>query len=292
MPRPARSLPTVSLLLALCSAGCSTAASAPAASRGPSASVLLVLAHPDDETMLGATLGRLKERSVPVVALYATRGEGGKRVRRQGARLVEEDPDDRWLAGERRRELVAAARHFGIARLLLLEQPDQPLADPRTGQPTRDVERFLRSGLWRLDELRAAIVRLAEQVRPEVVITLRPDCAVVHAHHQAIGRLTLALFEEGRLGSRARQVYGVTEVEWYPAASFPARAGAIPVPVDGFSPRLGMSYAAFARQGARLHRTQLVAYQGLPHHPELLVPLGPAQRPDPLVRLLGLEPAP
>jgi LmbE family N-acetylglucosaminyl deacetylase len=250
--------------------------------------VLLILAHPDDETMAGATLGRLKERGAEVSALYATRGEGGKWVRVREGKPVEEDAQREPLAAQRRRELEAAARHFGITRLALLDHPDDPFDDPATGQPTRDVQRFLQSGVWRLDELRAAISKLAVEARPDVVLTLRADCPAVHAHHQVIARIALELFLAGRLGP-ARQIYGISEVEWYPAASLPPQARALEVPTAAFSSKLGATYAAFAQAGARHHRSQLTAYQRPPRHPELLVPLGPPVAPDPLRRLLGLD---
>ena len=75
------SLPTFcifTMLVCLASQACRHAVTYPSDKQPLTDSVLLVLAHPDDETMIGSLLIHLKDANIPVHALYATMGEGGK----------------------------------------------------------------------------------------------------------------------------------------------------------------------------------------------------------------------
>lgn len=279
-----------SLLLLLASlAGCPAPAPPPATPEAPSSGVLLVLAHPDDETMLGATLARLKERRVPVDAIYATRGEGGKLVVLEDGRPVETDPDDAQLARLRTAEMAAAARHYGIRRHLILEQPDQPFEDPVTHQPTEDVRRFLDSKVWDVPALEQAITRFAAAARPDVVITLGPDARRTHAHHQAIGRIAQRLFEQRRFGPQAIELHAVDEVAGCGGSSTMSHAAALRVSRRAYSAALKQTYGAFQHAGRRLHRSQLVAHKPAAAHDEVLVPLARRGAGGALLRaLLGV----
>src|SRR3954469_1249513 len=83
--------------------------------------ILVVLAHPDDESLAcGGTIARLADAGARVVLLCASRGEKGS-VRNR-ALLAHED-----LAGVRTRELHDAANILGIAEVELLQHPDGDL---------------------------------------------------------------------------------------------------------------------------------------------------------------------
>jgi LmbE family N-acetylglucosaminyl deacetylase len=78
--------------------------------------LLLVAAHPDDETLgLGATASALAERGVPVQVVAATDGE---------AAYPEDACGRARLADVRREELVAAAAQLRQARPIFLGIPD------------------------------------------------------------------------------------------------------------------------------------------------------------------------
>lgn len=82
--------------------------------------LLLVAAHPDDETLgLGATAAALVARGVPVQVVSMTDGEGA----------YADDPAGRArLAEARRDELVTAAARLGLAAPIFLGIPDGEVA--------------------------------------------------------------------------------------------------------------------------------------------------------------------
>ena len=80
--------------------------------------VLVVFAHPDDESLTcGGTIARLADAGVKVVLLCASRGERGSIS----------DPSlvpDGDLAGVRTRELRDAAAILGISNVIVLDHRD------------------------------------------------------------------------------------------------------------------------------------------------------------------------
>jgi len=83
------------------------------------ASVLAVVAHPDDESFgLGAVLDAFASRGTRTAVLCLTHGENSS---------VHGVTDD--LARVRERELGAAARTLGVAEVSLLAYPDGALAE-------------------------------------------------------------------------------------------------------------------------------------------------------------------
>src|SRR5215469_5830029 len=112
--------------------------------------LLLVLAHPDDETLFGGTVARYTSAGVDAGLICGTRGERGKT---SGLCSVEE------LGRVRESELRESARILGIHRLEILPYVDQQLhAAPH-------------------DEIRRHIVALVRELRPQVVITFDPHGA-------------------------------------------------------------------------------------------------------------------
>lgn len=83
--------------------------------------LLLVAAHPDDETLaLGATAATLAERGVSVQVLCVTDGEA----------VYPQDPGGRArLAAQRRDGLIAAAARLRLPRPMFLGIPDGEVAD-------------------------------------------------------------------------------------------------------------------------------------------------------------------
>ncbi|WNG93512.1 PIG-L deacetylase family protein [Mycobacterium sp. ITM-2016-00318] len=86
--------------------------------------LLLVAAHPDDETLgLGATAAALAQRGVAVQVVAVTDGEAA----------YQQDGGGSALAGLRRDEMVAAAARLGLPRPIFLGIPD--------GEVTADEDR-------------------------------------------------------------------------------------------------------------------------------------------------------
>ena len=134
----------------------------------PPARILLVFAHPDDESFIAAGLARrCADNGGKVALVTATRGDAG-RVGEPPLCARDELPE------RRERELRAAADALGIAELDLLDYRDKHLAEAPAGE-VRDVTGRARS---------AASGRTSS-------ITFDPHGMNGHADHVAISRFTL-----------------------------------------------------------------------------------------------------
>ncbi|HET7559136.1 MAG TPA: PIG-L deacetylase family protein [Limnochordia bacterium] len=135
---------------------------------------LAIAAHPDDvEYWLGGTCARLGSLGTAVDVVIATRGEKGGNA-----------PN---LAEIRTVEQARAAEILGYRRLIWLDLPDRGVADT--------------------EELRARLVAILDDVRPDLVFTFdaeRPLPPYLHRDHQAIGFAAVAAFARwsGRAAAR------------------------------------------------------------------------------------------
>jgi len=127
-------------------------------------SLLLIFAHPDDETFLaGGVAARYADEGADVALVTATRGESGK---------VGEPPvcTSDELPAVREAELRAAAAALGIKAVTLLGYRDRELALA----PVVDVRR--------------ALVEAIRRQRPGVVVTFDPNGSNGHPDHIVISR--------------------------------------------------------------------------------------------------------
>jgi len=128
--------------------------------------LLLVLSHPDDESMgTGGLILRHTRADIPVHLVCATRGEKGWMGKPPGA--VEKD-----LAAIRTRELEAAASALGLSSVELWDYPDG-------GVPKSD-----------LGEITSRIREQIEKLEPAAVVGWGPDGGYGHPDHIVIGRCT------------------------------------------------------------------------------------------------------
>jgi LmbE family N-acetylglucosaminyl deacetylase len=142
------------------------------------AGLLLVLAHPDDETFFAAgAIAKCAAGGVQVGVVCATRGERGA----TGEVCSIED-----LPGVREAELRAAARVLGIHKTELLPYEDQKLS---AAPP---------------DDIRRQIVSAVRRARPQVAITFDPNGANLHPDHIAIGRFAMDA------------ISAAADARWYP----------------------------------------------------------------------------
>ena len=143
------------------------------------ADVLLVVAHPDDETAVGHYLARAifdQHRSVAVV--YTNRGTGGG-----NSRGVEQSTAMGLI---REIEARKATASFGITNVWFLDGKDTP------GQ---DLFASLQNG--KHGDLLEQVVRIVRLTRPEVILTWLPACVAGenHGDHQASGVLAVEAFD-------------------------------------------------------------------------------------------------
>jgi LmbE family N-acetylglucosaminyl deacetylase len=136
-------------------------------------SLLVILAHPDDESFpMGGTLAKYAAAGVPVTLLCATRGEAG---------MPEVSSD---VAGVvRQAELLAAAEVLGISEVRFLGYRDGKLAQA-------DQESVI-----------AQLIAAMREIQPAVVITFGPDGISGHPDHIAIHQLTTVAFDKAGIAA-------------------------------------------------------------------------------------------
>ncbi len=161
------------------------------------ASVLVALAHPDDEIFHGGMLAHLAERGARVTLVCATDGEAGRPHPSVGP------VDD--LGAVRVEELRRSCAHLGIEEPVLLRFHDSARKErQRHGDP---------HALANVDmlDVEAALRGIIADVKPHVVMTFEPHGGYYHPDHVAIHRATTAaFFASGVLGTEApeRLFYG------------------------------------------------------------------------------------
>lgn len=134
-------------------------------------SLLVVLAHPDDESFaIGGTLAKYAAEGTHITLICATRGEAG---------IPWTSPPT--TAAIRERELRAAAAILGVAEVRFLDELDGMLFK---ADHTRIIERLTAS---------------MRELRPEVVITFGPDGISGHFDHLVIHRLATVAFDRAGL---------------------------------------------------------------------------------------------
>ena len=146
--------------------------------------VLVVLAHPDDESLAcGGTLARLADLGAHIVLLCASRGENGSVS--DPALVANGD-----LASVRSQELHDAAKVLGIAEVLIFEHPDGDLR-------WADVPQF-----------HVEIVLAIQKYKPDCVITFAEDGLYWHLDHIGVHERTYTAVRS--FGPHAPPLYYVT----------------------------------------------------------------------------------
>jgi LmbE family N-acetylglucosaminyl deacetylase len=228
---------------------------------GP-ARVLLVLAHPDDETMIGPLLMAFKQRQLDVAGIYATRGEGGSVVVefKDGMVTKRDHPPPEELATRRMIELQNAAQAYGIAQIIELRAPDDPMRDPVTQKPSSDIDAFLKAGVWDLAVLEATIAGFAKKFEPDLVITMSLD-SNNHIHHQAVRKMTEVVYEAHALGAGNPPVYVLEETDGAQGGTLEPRADELVFDARQVDPGTGQTYAEEAVEASKAYVSQEVSYE-------------------------------
>jgi LmbE family N-acetylglucosaminyl deacetylase len=151
-------------------------------------SILLVFAHPDDESFgVAGTVKKYTQQGVPVDLICATRGE-------KGARL--DVPANVDTGTAREAELWAAAAIMGIRDIYFLGYIDGELDKADANKVINRIADIMR------------------RVKPEIVITFGPDGISGHSDHVAVGKAATKAFERlSAEGGGARKLYYVTIAE-------------------------------------------------------------------------------
>lgn len=143
------------------------------------ADILVLVAHPDDETEISGYLARaIYDEHKRVAVIFGTRGDaGGNAVGYAQAAS---------LGAEREIEARRACAHLGIMNVWFLDGPDTPAQDVLYSLET-----------WNHGAALGKAVRLIRLTQPEVVLTWLPDYVAGenHADHQAAGVIATEAFD-------------------------------------------------------------------------------------------------
>ena len=146
------------------------------------ASILVVSAHPDDETLfVGGTLAMYAQRGHRVFVLETTRGQGGE---------IGEPPltTRENLAAFREQEVRKAARTLGVEDIFFLPYID----------PYMEINGIARRIDVPLADFAAAIGEYIQKIDPDLVITHGSNGEYGHPQHVYTHRATRLALNNGR----------------------------------------------------------------------------------------------
>ena len=218
------------------------------------ARLLLVVAHPDDETFgCGSTLLHAAAHGWETTVVCATRGEAGEPA--PGV-----DLGGRPLAELREEELRAAASLLGVSRLVLLDFVDSGMDGdlPAGSLAAADPAAVL-----------AAVRAVATEVDPDVVVSL--DAADGHRDHAAVRDAAVAVAAERGVPAYLQALPRSLMDRWvaHMVQARPdmahLRYADLGTPDEEISVVLDTSAHLEARERAiAIHATQTSPYDGLP----------------------------
>jgi N-acetyl-1-D-myo-inositol-2-amino-2-deoxy-alpha-D-glucopyranoside deacetylase len=154
----------------------------------PARRLLLVHAHPDDESINnGATMARYAAEGARVTLVTCTRGEEGEVIPAGLAHLAPGRQDA--LGPYRVGELAAAMRELGVTDHRFLGGEGRYRDSGMMGVPSNDRPgAFWGAGL---DEAAAHLVAIVREVRPQVLVTYDPDGGYGHPDHIQAHRVAM-----------------------------------------------------------------------------------------------------
>ncbi len=199
--------------------------------------LLLVFAHPDDESVFAAGLAcETIAKGGRVALCTATPGEHGK---------VGDPPRcaRERLGAVRQAELMAACTELGISTVRVLGYPDRGLASAPG------------------DTIRRQLVEVVRAVRPHVVVTFDPNGSNLHPDHVAVSRFTsdaVAAAGDGRWFPDLGMVHATPRLLWtLPVRPWEVMRRRDPALEPGADFVLDVSaYAALKEAALKAHRTQ------------------------------------
>ncbi|MFF3749728.1 N-acetyl-1-D-myo-inositol-2-amino-2-deoxy-alpha-D-glucopyranoside deacetylase [Streptomyces sp. NPDC002018] len=180
----------------------------------PARRLLLVHAHPDDESINnGATMAKYAAEGARVTLVTCTLGEEGEIIPADLAHLAADREDG--LGTHRIGELAAAMRELGVTDHRFLGGPGRFRDSGMMGLPQNDRE----NAFWHteVDEAAAHLVEVIREVRPQVLVTYDPKGGYGHpdhiqAHRVAMRAAELAARRAYRPGSGAP--HAIDKIYW------------------------------------------------------------------------------
>ena len=219
--------------------------------------LLVVVAHPDDETFgTGSVLLHAAHAGFETTVVCATRGEAGEVT-------PESSVGDTGLGELRERELRAAAELLGVTRVEVLDFHDSGMSGEADGSTLVGAD---------ATTVRDAVLAVLEDVRPDVVVTL--DAGDGHRDHLAIRDATLSAVDAAGLASTRVYLHCLPRSlmhRWveHMASTDPSwehlRLGAVGTPDEEVTTRIDTRDHLPERLAAMAeHRSQRSPFEGLP----------------------------
>lgn len=147
--------------------------------------LMAVLAHPDDEVWMAATLAKYADQGVRTILVIATLGEEGE--------IHDPDLDADEARGRlgaiREAEVRRSAEIIGIAQLSFLGYRDSGMAGTAANEDGRNFHNADQQ------EALGRLVRIIRRERPQVIVTDNERGTYGHPDHLAAHRVTLAAFD-------------------------------------------------------------------------------------------------
>ncbi|MFI6687660.1 N-acetyl-1-D-myo-inositol-2-amino-2-deoxy-alpha-D-glucopyranoside deacetylase [Streptomyces sp. NPDC050485] len=180
----------------------------------PARRLLLVHAHPDDESINnGATMAKYAAEGAQVTLVTCTLGEEGEVIPPSLAHLA---PDrEGGLGAHRIGELAAAMKELGVGDHRFLGGPGRFRDSGMMG-----VEQNHRAGaFWNaeVDEAAAYLVEVIRSVRPQVLVTYDPDGGYGHPDHIQAHRVAMRAAElaaESAYRHDLGEPHGIAKIYW------------------------------------------------------------------------------
>ena len=235
--------------------------------------LLLVHAHPDDETLwTGGTIARYADAGVHVTVVTCTLGEEGE-VIPDGLRGLAADSADQ-LGGYRVGELRTACTALGVTDQRFLGGLGRWRDSGMAGTPANDHPRAFVNGL--IDEQVDALTEIVAEVRPQVMVSYDPDGGYGHPDHIRAHQVTMAVAEQvpdlhavfWTVVSRSTLRDGVAALTTHARSGglpmSPAEADDLPgVPDDAVTTVVDIRDQLPAKVAAmRAHATQVTVWEG------------------------------
>ncbi|MFF9866139.1 MULTISPECIES: N-acetyl-1-D-myo-inositol-2-amino-2-deoxy-alpha-D-glucopyranoside deacetylase [unclassified Streptomyces] len=203
----------------------------------PARRLLLVHAHPDDESINnGATMAKYAAEGAQVTLVTCTRGEEGE-VIPPGLAHLAPDRDDR-LGPHRVGELAAAMKELGVTDHRFLGGPGRFRDSGMMGAPQNHRD----GAFWHTDVDEAApyLVEVIRSVRPQVLITYDPDGGYGHPDHIQAHRVAVRAAELAAERAYRRDLgdpYEIAKVYWNRVPRTVAEEGFARLRATGAFPR-------------------------------------------------------
>jgi len=140
--------------------------------------MLVVVAHPDDEMAIAEVLVKFNRQGFKVILMIATDGKYGTRVTRI--------PEGDSLAKIRREESICSSKKMGIEHPIFLSID------------RLDTKNGVRNYFNAQKQLRDSLIKRIPSINPDFIITFGPDGDSHHAEHIVVGSaVTEILLQKG-----------------------------------------------------------------------------------------------